>query len=179
MTSTEKKKDGFFGNLFDAYKQAVILLLMAIVYNIIPAGIAFLGFWLAYPDLDYTPFITDIQSIIADPLASLSMIHYGYYIMGVAVILAIISFAAAFLFTASRNDRIAKPLNFIKAFFGAWGILFQFALLIIIVAGAYYGLTYVGVHLLDLIMIIVTAVVAGISFLAMIFRVIDYLLELE
>ena len=93
--------------------------------------------------------------------------------------MAIISFAAAFLFTASRNDRIAKPLGFVKAFLGAWGILFTYVIIAGIFFGAWFGLSYLGIDLLSTILWWVAIGIGALSIVAMIFRVIDYLLELE
>ena len=173
-----KKDDGFFADLFDGYKQAIILLLMIIAYNIIPAGLAFLGFWLAH-GLDYNAFIAQVMAIVANPGTLIGGVHWGYFIILGAAVIALVNFGAAFLFTASRNDKIAKPLGFIKAIIAAWGILFQYAIIILIFVGIYFGLTYLGVAIVNLILIIVAAVVGGISLLGMIFRVIGYLLELE
>ncbi|MCK5409469.1 MAG: hypothetical protein KAJ30_04330 [Candidatus Heimdallarchaeota archaeon] len=39
-----KGEDNFFEDIFDSFKQAIILLVMLIVYNLIPLGIAFGGY---------------------------------------------------------------------------------------------------------------------------------------
>ncbi len=171
-------KDGFIANIFDAYKQTIIMIVILIAYLIIPAGVAFLGFWLAH-GFDVTAFNLQLQAILADPINAISTLHWGYYIIAVAVLMALVSFAAAFLFTASRNDRIGKPVGFIKAFIGAWGILFSFVIVTAIFAGAYYGFTYLNIPLLDTILFWVAVGIGGLSIFAMVFRVIDYLLELE
>ena len=77
------------------------------------------------------------------------------------------------------TTRFDKPLKIFKALLAAWGILFQFVIIIGIFVGAYFGLTYLNIPILNTIMYIVTLVVAGLSVLAMIFRVVDYLLEME
>ncbi len=173
------KKDGFFANLFDAYKQAFVLLIMIIAYTIIPLGIAFLGFWLAY-GFDYTTFLADLMVIIADPASIITgTLHWGWFLVLGGVVVAIVDFGAAFLFTASRNDRINKPINFFKAFIAAWAILFQFAIIIAVFVGLYFGLAFLAIPILSTILYWVALVVAGLSLLAMIFRIVDYLLELE
>ncbi|MCE7743032.1 MAG: hypothetical protein GOP50_11340 [Candidatus Heimdallarchaeota archaeon] len=171
-------KDGFFANIFDAYKQTFIMIVMLIAYLIIPAGVAFLGFWLAH-GFDVTAFNLQLQAILADPITAIATLHWGYYIMAVAVLMALVSFAAAFIFTASRNDRIGKPVGFFKAFLVAWGILFTFVIVAAVFFGAYYGFTYLGVPLLDTILFWVAVAFGGLSIFAMIFRSVDYLLELE
>ncbi len=174
-----ENKDGFFTNLFDAYKQAFMLLIMIIVYLIIPAGIAFLGFYLAY-GLDYTTFLADVMVIIADPMSIISgTLHYGYYFILVGLVLAMVNFGAAFLFSASRNDRINKPLKLFQSLIATWKILFTFAIIIAVFVGLYFGLAFLAIPILSTILYWVALVVAGLSVLAMIFRVIDYLLELE
>ena len=42
--------DSFIEDVFDAYKQSVILLVMSIVYNIIAGGLGYLGYYLAQKD---------------------------------------------------------------------------------------------------------------------------------
>ncbi|MHA1199400.1 MAG: hypothetical protein ACTSQF_08750 [Candidatus Heimdallarchaeaceae archaeon] len=172
------KRDGFFANIFDAYKQTIIMIGMLIAYLIIPAGVIFLGFWLAH-GLDFTAFNLQLQAILANPITAISTLHWGYYIIAVGLLMALVSFAAAFLFTASRNDRIGKPVGFFKAFLAAWAILFTFVVVTAIFGGAYYGFTFLGVPLLDTILFWVTVAVGGLSVFAMIFRSVDYLLELE
>jgi hypothetical protein len=177
-----EKKDGFIANLFDAYKQAFVLLIMIIVYNIIPAGIAFLGFYLAYPTLDYMAFLGDVMVIAANPMLIVSgTLHYGYYFILVGLVLALVNFGAAFLFTASRNDRINKPLKIFQALIATWKILFTFAIIIAIFVGLYFGLAFLPtpIPLLNTILYWVALAISALSLLAMIFRVIDYLLELE
>ena len=151
---------------------------MSIVYNIIPGGIAFLGYFLANKDgFDFPAFVSDI---VADPLSiTEATIHYGLFIIAVAAVLAIIALAAAFLFTASRNDRIAKPLSFVKAYTGTWTILFQFAIIVVVFGGIFYGVTFAQIPTLTLVVGIICGVVAAITPLAMILRVNDFLLELE
>lgn len=179
------KKDGFFANLFDSYKQTIIMIVMLIVYLIIPAGIAVLGYWLGIVNQGstwlggFSVLNLALQGIISDPIGYIPTLHWGYYIIMVAVLMAVVSFAAAFLFTASRNDKIAKPLGFFKAFISAWGILFTYVILTALFFGAYYGFTYLNVPLLDTILFWVAVAIGGLSIIAMIFRVIDYLLELE
>ncbi len=177
MTANLKKNDGFFANLLEAYKQAIVLLVMLIVYNIIPAGIAFLGFYLAH-GFDYTAFIAQVMVLVANPLA-ITTFHWGYFLILGGLVLAIVNFGAAFLFTASRNDRIAKLLSIIKALIAAWGILLQFAIIIAFFVGIYFALVYAGVPILNVILLAGAGAVAGISILGMIFRVIDYSLGLE
>ena len=178
-----EKKDSFIANIFDSYKQTIIMIVMLIVYLIIPAGIAVLGFWLAVPyqglGWDFGQLNLAITGIINDPIGFIPTLHWGYYIIMVAAIMALVSFAAAFLFTASRNDRIAKPVGFFKAFISSWGILFTYVILTAVFFGAYYGFTYLSVPLLDTILFWVAVVIGALSIVAMIFRVIDYLLELE
>ena len=173
------KKDSFFANLFDAFKQAIIMLVMTIIYSIIPGGLGYLGFYMAdnRGNVDFTQLLSDLLN---DPLALAgTTIHYGLYIMGIAGVLALIGFAAAFLYTGSRNDRIAQPLKIFKAYIATWKILFQFAIVIAIFGGIYFGITYAGIAVLTLVVGIICAIGAGITPLAMIFRVVDYLLELE
>ncbi|MBA7519757.1 hypothetical protein ES705_11844 [subsurface metagenome] len=170
--------DSFIEDVLDAYKQSVILLVMSIVYNIIAGGLGYLGYYLAQKDgFDFTAFVTDIMD---DPMSILEVeFHYGLYIIGVAAVLVIMGFAAAFLFTGSRNDRIAKPLGFFKAYTATWKILFQFAIVIVIFGGIYFGITYVNNPTVVLVVGIICGIVAVITPLAMIFRVVDFLLELE
>ena len=99
--------------------------------------------------------------------------------MAVAAVLFMIGFFAAFLFTASRNDRIAKPLSIAKAYLSTWGILLQFAIIIVIFGGLYFGISYVNNTTVTLVVGIVCAVICGLTPLAMIFRTVDFLLELE
>lgn len=180
-----KGEDGFFEDIFDSFKQAIILLVMLIVYNIIPLGIAFGGYYWAYTSTAFTTGYTDLLNLVtgmlSDPASVLSTtLEWEHYIIAVAAVLAIISTAAAFLFTASRNDRIAKPVSFFKAFLGAWGILFTYAILLAVLAAIYVVIgMYVNVELVVTIVSIVIYVLAGFIPLAMVFRVIDYLLELE
>jgi len=181
-----EKRDGFFANIFDSYKQTIILVVMLIAYLIIPAGIAVLGYWLGVvnppPGQTWmgglTVFLDTIRDIMINP-GNIATLHWGYYIIVVAALMAVVSFAAAFLFTASRNDRIAKPLGFFKSFLSAWGILFTYVILSAIFFGAWYGFTYLNIDLLDTILFWVAVGIAGLSLIAMIFRTVDYLLELE
>ena len=173
------KRDSFFANMFDSFKQAIMMLIMTIIYCIIPGGLGYLGFYLADKrgNVDFTQLVTDFLN---DPMAFAgTSIHFGIYIMGIAAILALIGFAAAFLYTGSRNDRIAQPLKFFKAYIATWKILFQFAIVIAIFGGIYIGVTYAGIATLSLVVGIICAIGAGITPIAMIFRVVDYLLELE
>ena len=179
-----EKKDGFFANIFDAYKQTFILIGMLIAYLIIPAGIAVLGYWLAIVNTGtgwidgLSILVNTVYNTILNPEYILG-VHWGYYIILVAALMAIISFAAAFLFTASRNDRIGKPLGFFKAYLSSWGILFTYVLISAIFFGAWYGFTYLNIELLSTILFWVAVGFSGLSFVALIFRTVDYLLELE
>ncbi|MCE7748550.1 MAG: hypothetical protein GPJ51_09125 [Candidatus Heimdallarchaeota archaeon] len=116
--------------------------------------------------------------LVANPAAIISL-QWGYFLILGAAVLAIVNFGAAFPFTASKNDRIAKPLSIIKALITAWAILFQFAIIIAVFVGLYFGLTYLGVAIVNTILLAVAGAIAGISILGMIFRIVDYLLELE
>ena len=179
-----EERDGFFANIFDAYKQTIILVVMLIAYLIVPAGIAVLGYWLGVVNqghawmAGFAELVNTWSLIIGNPSA-IATIHWGYYIMILAALMAIISFAAAFLFTASRNDRIGKPLGFFKAFLSSWGILFTYVLIAAIFFGAWFGLTYLNIDLLDTIMFWVAVGFSALSIIALIFRTVDYLLELE
>lgn len=173
------KSDSFFANLFDAFKQAIVMFVMTIIYSIIPGGLGYLGFYLADKkgNVDFTQLLSDLLN---DPMALASTtLHYGLYIMGIAGVLALLGFAAAFLYIGSRNDRIAQPLKIFKAYIATWKILLQFAIVIAIFGGIYFGITYAGIAMLTLIVGIICAIGVGITPLAMIFRVVDYLLELE
>jgi len=180
-----KGEDNFFEDIFDSFKQAIILLVMLIVYNLIPLGIAFGGYYWAYTSTAFTTGYTDLLNLVtgmlSDPASILSTtLEWGHYIIAVAAILAIVSTAAAFLFVASRNDRIAKPINFFKGFLGAWGILFTYAILLVILGAIYFviGMYVTNVLVVNIVSIVIY-VLAVIVPLAMVFRVIDYLLELE
>lgn len=191
MTPNEEKvkktkgEDNFFEDIFDSFKQAIILLVMLVVYNLIPLGIAFGGYYWAYMTTAFTTGYTDLLNLItgmlSDPASVLSTtLEWGHYIIAVAAILAIVSTAAAFLFTASRNDKIAKPVSFFKGFLGAWGILFTYVILLAILGAIYFLIgMYVTNALAVNIVSIVIYVLTGFVPLAMVFRVIDYLLELE
>jgi len=173
-SAKRKRDDSAFEDLFDSFKQSVVLLVMIIVYNAIPTGIGYLGYYLA------TKGGVDFSELISNPSSLLhQQIHYGLYIIGVAAILFIVGFAAAFIFTASRNDRIAKPLSFMKAYIDTWGILLQFAIILAIFGGLYFGISYLNNDIATLIVGIISAIVAALSPLAMIFKTIDFLLELE
>lgn len=179
------EKDGFFANIFDAYKQTIILIGMLIAYLIIPAGIAVLGYWLAIVNFGGYGWVAGIYeltgtigAVIVTP-GSITGLHWGYYIIMAAALMAVISFAAAFLFTASRNDKIGKPLGFFKAFLSSWGILFTYVLIAAIFFGAWFGFTYLGIPLLNTILFWVAVGFSALSFVALIFRTVDYLLELE
>jgi hypothetical protein len=178
-----EKRDGFFANLFDSYKQTIILILMLIAYLIIPAGIAVLGYWLQIVYLggggwlDYGTMITEIGNILITP--QLIVQDWPYFIILAAALMAVVSFAAAFLFTASRNDRINKPLGFFKAYLGSWGILFTYVIIAGIFFGAWFGLAFLEIDLLTEILWWVAIGFSGLSLVAMIFRTVDYLLELE
>lgn len=191
LTTTEEKikkpkgEDNFFEDIFDSFKQAIILLVMLIVYNLIPLGIAFGGYYWAYMSTAFTTGYTDLLNLItgmfSDPASILSTtLEWGHYIIAVAAILAIVSSAAAFLFTASRNDKIAKPVSFFKGFIGAWGILFTYVILLAILGTIYFliGMYVTNVLAVTIVSIIIYVLAVFVP-LAMIFRVIDYLLELE
>ena len=158
---------------------------MLIVYNLIPLGIAFGGYYWAYMSTAFTTGYTELLDLItgmlSDPASVLSTtLHWGHYIIAVAAILAVISTAAAFLFTASRNDKIAKPVSFFKAFLGSWTILFTYAILLVILGAIYFliGMYVENVIVVNIVSIVIYVLAAFIP-LAMVFRVIDYLLELE
>ena len=181
-----KGEDNFFEDVFDSFKQAIILFVMLIVYNLIPLGIAFGGYYWAYMSTAFTTGYTELLNLVtgmlSDPASILSTtLEWGHYIIALAAILAIVSTAAAFLFTASRNDRIAKPVSFFKGFLGSWGILFTYAIVLAILGVIYFliGKFVTSNDLLVNIVSIVIYVLAAVVPLAMIFRVIDYLLELE
>ncbi|MCK4971879.1 MAG: hypothetical protein KAS52_01050 [Candidatus Heimdallarchaeota archaeon] len=180
-----KGEDNFFEDIFDSFKQAVILLVMLIVYNLIPLGIAFGGYYWAYMSTAFTTGYTDLLNLItgmlSDPASILSTtLEWGHYIIAVGAILAIVSTAAAFLFTASRNDKIAKPVSFFKGFLGAWGILFTYVILLAILGAIYFviGMYVTNVLVVNIVSIVIYVLAAFVP-LAMVFRVIDYLLELE
>ncbi len=99
--------------------------------------------------------------------------------MVIAFIMFLINTFAAFLFTASRNTIIARPLGYVEAYLSTWRILFQMALVGVIFGGAYFGLSYLDNDLVSLIFGIICLVVAAIVPLAMMLRTVDFLLELE
>jgi hypothetical protein len=180
-----KGEDNFFEDIFDSFKQAIILLVMLIVYNLIPLGIAFGGYYWAYTSTAFTTGYTDLLNLItgmlSDPASILSTtLEWGHYIIAVAAILAIVSTAAAFLFVASRNDKIAKPVSFFKGFLGSWAILFTYAILLVILGAIYFviGMYVTNVLVVNIVSIVIYVLAAFVP-LAMVFRVIDYLLELE
>jgi hypothetical protein len=180
-----KGEDNFFEDIFDSFKQAIILVVMLIIYNLIPLGIAFGGYYWAYTSTAFTTGYTDLLNLItgmlSNPASILSTtLEWGHYIIAVAAILAIVSTAAAFLFVASRNDRIAKPVSFFKGFLGAWAILFTYAILLVILGAIYFviGMYVTNVLVVNIVSIVIYVLAAFVP-LAMVFRVIDYLLELE
>lgn len=180
-----KGEDNFFADIFDSFKQAVILLVMIIVYNIIPAGIAFGGYYWAYTTTAFTTGLQEllvrIGEIVGDPtIVITNVLLWGEYIIALAAVLALVSTAAAFLFVASRNDRIAKPVSFFKGFLGAWGILFTYVILLAILGAIYFliGMYVTNALAVTIVSYILYVLMAFVP-LAMVFRVIDYLLELE
>jgi len=87
----------------------------------------------------YTDLLGLITGMLSDPASILlTTLEWGHYIMAIAAIFAIVSTAATFLFTASRNDKIAKPVSFFKGFLGAWGILFTYVIVLAILGTIYF-----------------------------------------
>lgn len=168
------KNDSWIEDLFDAYKQSIMLIVVFIIYSIIPGAIGYLGYYLAQKGgVDFTGIISDPSTLLE------GQIHYGLYIMAVSAVLIVVSFFASFIFTASRNDRIAKPLKMGKAYLDTWGILLSFALIAVIFGGLYFGLSYLENTTINYVFGIIAAVIAVFTPVAMVFRAVDFLLELE
>jgi hypothetical protein len=174
-----RKQDTMAKNLFDAYKLTVMMLGVSIVYNIVAGGLGYLGYWLAAVRNNFD-FLEFFNLIFTDPEIITTLdFNIGVYLLGVALVLGFVGILAAFLYTAAKNKVIKKPPRFFKAYISTWGILFQFALILVVFGALYFGMTYVTNPLASMIAGIIFAVVAGFTPFAMLHRVVDYLIELR
>lgn len=171
------QKEGWLHNLVESYGHAIMYVIMSIIYGII-AGIVFaVGYFLNLAtDKDLMDIINSLPEIdFGDSILTLIAI----IIMLLGVVLFLLGGLSAFLFTATRNDRIAISVSFFGAYGASIKKLLSFLLILFIFGGTYFAVDYFVDGLPVTIVMYIVGVIYALTPVAMIFRIVDYILEMD
>ncbi len=171
------QKEGWLHNLIESYGHAIMYIIMSIIYGII-AGIVFVaGYFLSLTT--ETTLMNIVNSLPEIDFGDSVITLIAVIIMLLGVLLFLLGGLSAFLFTATRNDRIAVSISFFKGYGVSIKNLLSFLLILFLFGGAYFAVDYFVSGLPVTIVMYVVAVIYVLTPVAMIFRIIDYILEMN